>query len=296
MRSTRSSDAMQPFLYARPASLDEAVALLDQHGPDARVLVGGTDLIIRLRDGTLRPSVVVDVKRVAELRPGIRVEDGSLVIGATTVMSAIMADARVRSDFVALAEAAAVVGSVQIRNRASLAGNLCNASPAADTIPSLLVYDATLAISGPAGERRVPLDGFLVRSGVTTLERGELVTAVELPLPTRRRGAVHLRRTRRRGHDLASVTLACSVDERGVTRIAYGSVGPRPVLAVDDSGILADPRAPDDDQDRILEAMLAEASPSPRSMRASPDYRLAMLRVLAVRGVRAAAERLAATA
>lgn len=287
---------MQPFQYARPSSLAETIAILDRHGPDARVLVGGTDLIIRLRDGTLRPAVVVDVKRVAELRPGIRVEAGRLVIGATTVMSELMADARIRSDFVALAEAAAVVGSVQIRNRASLAGNLCNASPAADTIPPLLVYDATLVISGPGGERRVTLDGFLVRSGVTTLERGELVTAVELPLPTRRRGAIHLRRTRRRGHDLASVTLACSVDEDGLTRVAYGSVGPRPVLALDDSGVLADLGSPEADRDRVLDRLLAEASPSLRSMRAGPDYRLAMLRVLAVRGTRAAAERLAATA
>jgi carbon-monoxide dehydrogenase medium subunit len=285
--------ALQPFTYARPGSLGEVVAVLERHGPDARLLAGGTDLIIRLRDGTVRPSVVVDVKRVAELRPGISEEAGRLVIAATTVMTDVMADPWVRRDFVALAEAAAVVGSVQIRNRATIAGNLCNASPAADTAPPLLVYGATLVIAGPGGTRRTPLDGFLVRSGVTTLQRGELVTAVELPLPSRRVGAVHLRRTRRRGHDLASVTLACTVDEAGVTRIAYGSVGPRPVLAVDDSGVLADPQAPGAARAAVLERMLADASPSPRSMRAGPEYRLAMLRVLAHRGVAIAIERLA---
>jgi len=284
---------MQPFAYARPASLAETVALLDRLGPEARLLAGGTDLIIRLRDGTVRPSVVVDVKRVAELRPGIREAGDRLVIGATTVMTDIMADPRIRRDFTALAEAAAVVGSVQIRNRATLAGNLCNASPAADTAPPLLVYDATVVAVGPDGERRIPLEGFLVRSGLTTLARGELVTAIELPLPARRRAAVHLRRTRRRGHDLASVTLACSIDEAGVTRIAYGSVGPRPLLAVDDSGVLADPGAPASATDPILDRLLAGASPSPRSMRAGPDYRLAMLRVLARRGVAIAARRLA---
>jgi carbon-monoxide dehydrogenase medium subunit len=284
---------MQPFAYARPASLAEAVSLLDRLGPEARLLAGGTDLIIRLRDGTLRPSVVVDVKRVAELRPGIREAGDRLVIGATTVMTDIMADPRIRRDFTALAEAAAVVGSVQIRNRATLAGNLCNASPAADTAPPLLVYDATVVAVGPDGERRIPLEVFLVRSGLTTLARGELVTAIELPLPTGRRAAVHLRRTRRRGHDLASVTLACSIDEAGVTRIAYGSVGPRPLLAVDDSGVLADPGAPASATDPILDRLLAEASPSPRSMRAGPDYRLAMLRVLARRAVAVAAQRLA---
>jgi carbon-monoxide dehydrogenase medium subunit len=283
---------MQPFTYARPTSLAEAVTLLEAHGPDARLLAGGTDLIIRLRDGTLRPSVVVDVKGVAELRPGITDAGDRLAIAATTVMTDIAADERIQRDFVALAEAAAVVGSVQIRNRATLGGNLCNASPAADTAPPLLVYGAELAIAGSAGGRRVPLDGFLVRSGETTLRRGELLTAIELPRPRRRVGAVHLRRTRRRGHDLASVTLSCAIDDAGLTRIAYGSVGPRPVLAIDDSGTLADPKATEAARLAILERMLAEASPSPRSMRAGPDYRLAMLRVLGLRAVRIAGERL----
>jgi carbon-monoxide dehydrogenase medium subunit len=287
---------MRTFSYARPGSLAEAVALLAEHGPDARVLAGGTDLVIRLRDGTARPSLVVDVKRVTELDPTIHEAGGRLVIPATAVMTDVAADERVRRRFTALAEAAIVVGSVQIRNRATLAGNICNASPAADTAPSLLVYDAEVVAVGPTGTRRIPIDGFFVRSGVTTLLPGELVTAVELPLPEGPLGATHVRRTRRRGHDLASVTLACSVDEGGLTRLAYGSVGPRPVLAVDRTGTLADPAAPDAAKAAILERMLADASPSPRSMRASPEYRLAMLRVLAGRAIRTAIERLAAGA
>ena len=131
------------------------------------------------------------------------------------------------------------MGSVQIRNRATLAGNQCNASPAADTAPPLLVYGAALVVVGPGGERRIPLDDFFVRSGVTTLAAGELVTAVELPIPaTRGRGAPE-RRTRRRGHDLASVTVAVAVDDDGVARLAFGSLGPRPLLVVDESGRLA---------------------------------------------------------
>lgn len=284
---------MHPFEYARPATLAEAVTLLGRYGGDARILAGGTDLIIRLRDGTLRPSVVIDVKRVAELRPSIREEGGRVTISATTVMTDIAADERIRRRFVALAEAAAVVGSVQIRNRATLAGNICNASPAADTAPALLVYGASVVVAGPEGTRRIPVVEFFVRSGETTLGRDELVTAIELPLPARRTGSVHTRRTRRRGHDLASVTLACSVDEAGVTRLAYGSVGPRPVLVVDESGVLADPTSPDEARAAILERMFTDASPSPRSMRASPDYRLAMLRVLGARALRTAIERLA---
>jgi CO/xanthine dehydrogenase FAD-binding subunit len=282
---------MRAFSYERPATIADAVALLALHGPDARVLAGGTDLVIRLRDGSARPSVVVDVKRIPELDPAIREVDGRLVIGATTVMTEIADDARIRDRFTALAEAAAVVGSVQIRNRATLAGNLCNASPAADTAPALLVYGAEVVVAGPDGSRRVPVDELFVRSGVTTLRRGELVTAIELPLPAARVGSAHQRRTRRRGHDLASVTLACAVDGSGTTRLAYGSVGPRPVLAVDDTGVLADAAAPAAERTAILERMLAGASPSPRSMRASPDYRLAMLRVLGWRALATAIER-----
>ena len=155
-------------------------------------------------------------------------------------MTDIAASELVRRHFEALAEAAAVVGSVQIRNRATLAGNICNASPAADTAPPLLVYGAAVVAAGPMGTRRIPIDDFFVRSGVTTLAPNELVIAIEIPVPARRTGAVHLRRTRRRGHDLASVTLCCAWTTTGVTRLAYGSVGPRPVLAVDETGVLAD--------------------------------------------------------
>lgn len=285
---------MHTFAYARPATLAEAVALLEEHGQGARVLAGGTDLIIRLRDGTLNPAVVVDLKRIAELKPAISDEGGRVTISATSVMTDVAEHPLVTRHFPALAEAAAVVGSVQIRNRATLAGNICNASPAADTAPSLLVYDAMVVAVGPTGTRRIPLDDFFIRSGITMLAPGELVSAIELPLPARRAGAVHLRRTRRRGHDLASVTLACAVDTAGVARLAYGSVGPRPVLRLDESGVLADPAAPEAAKAAVLEEMFADASPSPRSMRASPEYRLAMLRVLGMRALRIAIERLEA--
>src|SRR3954451_20633796 len=167
---------MQPFAYALPATLAEATALLEERGPDSRVLAGGTDLLIRPRDGSMAPAVVVDGKQVPELAPGIRVEEGRLVIGATTAMTEIGAHPVGLHDVAALAEAAAVVGSVQIRNRATLAGNLCNASPAADTAPALLVHEAVVVASGPNGTRRIPLDAYFVRSGVTTLGRGEIVT------------------------------------------------------------------------------------------------------------------------
>ena len=283
---------MRPFTYEYPPTLAAAIRILEAKGSAAVALAGGTDLIIGLRDGSVRPEVVVDVKGIDELETGIRATGNRLVIGARAVMEDISRDSRVRRDFIALAEAAAVVGSVQIRNRATLAGNICNASPAADTAPALLVYDAVVVAVGPGGERRIRIEDFLVGPGVTALAQGELVAAIELPLPTQDRGSVSVRRTRRRGHDLASVTLACAVLGDGNVRLAYGSVGPRPILVIDDSGVLADPAAPVETWMAVLDPLLAAASPSPRSMRASPEYRLAMLSVLALRALDSANRRL----
>ena len=284
---------MRSFRYECPSTLTEALALLSGSGDDTRALAGGTDLIIRLRDGSVRAAVVVDIKRIPDLRPRIEVDGDRLVIGATTVMTDIATSDLVRGHFMALAEAALVVGSVQIRNRATLAGNLCNASPAADTATSLLAFGAVVVLAGSDGTRRVALDDFFVRSGTTTMRPGELMTSIEVPLPTPGTGSVHVRRTRRRGHDLAAVTMSCAIGGDRVTRLAYGSVGPRPVVFTDDTGALADPAASDEARSAILARMFAAASPSATSMRASPDYRLAMLEVLGRRAVAAALERAA---
>jgi len=284
---------MQRFAYERPTSLSDAIGLLAEGGNAARALSGGTDLIIRLRDRSIETDVVVDVKGVPELAGGIRREGDRLVIGANTVMTDIADDETIRTRFTALAEAAIVVGSVQIRNRASLAGNICNASPAADTAPALLVHGAVVVIAGPDGTRRIPIDEWFVRSGVTTIRPGELVTAIELPLVDGSVGSTHVRRTRRRGHDLASVTLAVAVPNEGPVTLSYGSVGPRPWLVSDPSGTLADPGSSSEARADVLDSLFASASPSPTSMRAGPEYRLAMLRVLGMRALETAHRRLA---
>jgi len=283
---------MNSFHYARPETVADAVSLLDEYGEKARLLAGGTDLIIELRNRWVEPEIVIDVKRIPELAGGITEQDGVLSISAGTVMTDIVEDERVQRHFPALAEAAVVVGSVQIRARATLAGNICNGSPAADTAPPLLVYDAVVVVAGPGGTRRLPIDDFIVGPGKTALERGELVIAVELPIPQRARGSAYTRLTRRRGTDLASITLCAGVDADGDARIAYGSVGPRAFLVRDESGILGDPNIPIEDKVEPLDRIFSLASPSLKSLRASPDYRLAMLRVLGARALETALGRL----
>jgi len=269
------------FEYARPGTLAEAVALLQHEGERARVLAGGTDLIIRLRDRTLTPAVVVDIKRIPELAPSISEDGGVVRVSAGTVMTQIHDSSVMQRWFPALVDAARYVGSVQIRNRATLVGNICNASPAADTATPQLVSGAVVVRVGPGGERRVALDEFFVRSGVTTLRVGELVTAIEFPRPTETIGAAFQRRTRRRGHDLASVTVAVALSF-GSSRLAYGSLGPRPVLLIGPAG----------SEEELLKRAQSEATPSPTSMRAGPEYRVAMLGVLGRRAIEAARQSL----
>jgi CO/xanthine dehydrogenase FAD-binding subunit len=273
---------VQTIGYERPETLAAAVAILDRQGDSARLLAGGTDLIIALREGRLRPAVVVDAKRIPELRPAITEADGRLSIGADTVMTDIAADTRVRKHFPALAEAAAVVGAVQIRNRATLAGNIANASPAADTAPPLLAYAAEVIACGPAGPRRIPVHEFFVGPGETALARGELITAIELRYPVGPAGSAFGRLTRRRGADLASVSVSASIDGSGRTRFGFGAVGPRPLLATDDSGVLADP-ATDPATRASLLATLAMATSPVSDVRASREYRMSMLAVLGER-------------
>ncbi len=165
---------MQPFKYVRPQTVDEAVALLAEHGPEAHLLAGGTDLMIGLRHGTINPGIVVDIKRVAELHPEIRENEGALTISCTAVLTDVIRDDRVQRHFPALAEAAATVGSVAIRNRATVVGNICNASPAADTAPALLVYGAEIDLMSSSGTRRVLLDEFFVGPGQTEIQPGEI--------------------------------------------------------------------------------------------------------------------------
>lgn len=278
---------MRPFRYARPGSLAEAFDLLDSVDPaDVRLLVGGTDLVVGLQSGKLRPRLVVDLKHLADLPPRIERAGGRLSVSATATLSQLIAHDDVRRFFPALVEAAGTVGSVQIRNRASLTGNICNASPAFDTGPALLVHDAVVVLTGRAGERRVALPDFLLGPRLTDLRPGEIATAVELPLPPRPLPARFARLTRRRGVDLATLSLACAIDGP-TTRLAFGAVAPTPFRADDDSGVLADPGADEAAREEVLRRLTAQASPI-TDVRGGADYRQAMLLVLARRALAAA--------
>jgi carbon-monoxide dehydrogenase medium subunit len=255
------------------------------------VLAGGTDLLVRLRLGHVRPSVVLDVKGLVDLRSDVTVDGSVLRIGASAVITDVISDPRVRRHFPALVEAGRVVGSVQIRNRATFAGNICNASPAADTAPALLAYGAVVNLIGAAGPRRIPLAEFFVGPGQTVLATGEIVASIDLPMPSIPTGAAFGRVTRRRGVDLASINLCCVVTGSGETRFAYGAVGPRPFVVNDTSGTLTDPGATRAARDAALAQLNSHASPI-SDVRADRDYREAMLQVMSRRTLATAIDRL----
>lgn len=284
---------MNTFQYARPQSLAEVLTLLQEYGSEAALLTGGTDLLVRLRTRRARPRLVIDLKRVTDLQADINETGLFLEVGALTVLADVIQDERVRRYFPALIEAARTVGSVQIRNRATLAGNICNASPAADTAPALLAYGAGVNLAGIKGRRYVPLSEFFVGPGQTVLQRGEIVVSIELPLPQQPVGASFVRLTRRRGVDLATVNACCLVNAAGVTQFAYGAVGPRPFLVADESGCLANPAADEQQKSQVLGQLVAQASPI-SDVRASREYRQAMLLVLSRRALQTALLRLSA--
>jgi carbon-monoxide dehydrogenase medium subunit len=275
---------MTSFAYVRPQSLAEAFELLADD--DAVALAGGTDLLVAIRHHQSRPATVVDLKSVGEIGSEIEVEGDRLRVGGRVVMSRLIADEHVNRHFPALVAAASVVGSVQIRNRATLAGNLCNASPAADTAPALLAYLASVSISGQEGDRNVPIAEFFLGPGSTVLGRGEVVTSVEIAVPVDKTGSAFARVTRRRGVDLATVSVACVVEASGRARFGFGAVGPTPLFAESTIEELAE----DDGWARLL------AVTSPISdVRAGADYRRAMLEVHSRRALHVAVEELGST-
>ncbi len=259
---------MTGFDYRRPETLAEATDLLSRD--DAMALAGGTDLLVAIRHRKARPALVIDLKSVSDIGTDIEACEDRLRIGGRVVMSQLSEDRRVQSHFPALAAAASVVGSIQIRNRATLAGNLCNASPAADTAPPLLAYSASVTVSGPDGDRSIPVEELFVGPGATVLGVGDVMTAVEIPIPATRTGSAFARVTRRRGVDLASVNMACVVESTGRVMFGFGAVAPTPLVASTTLEALEE----DDGWSRLLSV----ASPI-SDVRAGAEYRRGMLDV-----------------
>jgi len=287
---------MQALDYQAPATLDQAVAILSEHGASARILAGGTDLIIQHRERRRQVGVMVDVKAIPELTAMGWTASGGLRLGAAVPCIRIYRDPEVGRRYPALIDSASLIGGMQIQSRASIGGNLCNSSPAADSIPTLISLGAVCHIAGPRGQRTIPVEQFCTGPGANVLEADELLVALELPQPAARSGAAFERFIPRNEMDIAVVNAAASVvlSADGGTfeaaRVAVGAVAPTPLhVAAADAALAGKP---------VSAATIAAAADAVRAaarpitdMRGSTAQRRHLAGVLATRVLNTAVER-----
>jgi carbon-monoxide dehydrogenase medium subunit len=289
-------DIVKAIDYAAPRSAAEAVALLADKGDRARVLAGGTDILVQLREGRRDLDLLVDVKDIPEVNELSYDPRQGLRIGAAVPCCRIYEHAEIARAYPGLIDAVSLVGGIQIQSRASLGGNLCNASPAADTIPPLIAHEAVCVIAGPQGTRETPVEQFCTAPGRTVLGRGELLVSLRIPPPRPHFGAAYLRFIPRNEMDIAvvgagvSVTLDDSRSRCVAARIALAAVAPTPLFVPEAGAALVDGPVTDALIDRA--ASLAQAAARPISdMRGDADYRRHLVGVLTRRALRGALAR-----
>ncbi len=279
------------FEYLSPQSVAEAVELLRVHAGRARIMAGGTDLMVKIRLGAIDPDVLINIKGINALHHITLDADGGLTIGALARLSEVAAHPGINADFPAIATAARETANVQVRNMGTVIGNLCNASPSADNAPTLLVMDAAVHIAGPDGERRLPLKDFFRGPGTTALGVGELVTAVHVPPPPPRTGVVYESFSARGRLDCSAVGVGALVTLAEKTcntvRIAVGACAPVPMRAAAAEALLVGKTPSPAALEAVSVATANETLPI-TDLRASADYRVKVVQVLTHRVLEAA--------
>lgn len=279
------------FEYERPDSVSGVVEALARYGGRARVLAGGTDLIGWIREDLLAPDALIDIKAVDELKT-LSCEGGVLRIGARVTFNELLECEAVKRDFPLVFEMAGRLASNGVRNRATMAGNICSAVPCNDSGPVLMVYEAALQVAGPGGNREVSALDWFLGPRKTALQPDEVLTAITLKKPQGRHGACWLKLGRYKGEDLAQANAAILMLESGATRLAFGSVAPTPLRAPEMEALLAG-KTPDAALIAQAQAMLPALIAPITDVRASREYRMHMVSVMLERGLPAAAQRLA---
>ena len=284
---------MPSIRYEAPRSIEQAVRLIGAD-PQARILAGGTDLLVQFRAGSTQPTAFIDIKRIPGL-VGLTFDSLGLQLGAATPAAEICEHPQIRLLWPGLAEAVHLIGSTQIQGRCTVGGNLCNASPAADSVCALIVNRATCVIAGPAGERLTPVDEFCLGPGRTALARGEFLVAVRIPRPAARSSDAYLRLIPRSEMDIAVVGAGVSVslDATGMctaARVAIGAVAPTARLVPEAAQALIGSRLDEAALRRAGEAASAAARPI-GDKRGTVAYRQRVTAVLTRRAAATAAER-----
>jgi carbon-monoxide dehydrogenase medium subunit len=275
---------MKRFEYFEPATLAEASSLLARYGARAQPLAGGTDLLVELKEQLRRAECVVNIKRI----PGIdRLSfdpQAGLRFGALVTARALEVSAVIREKYPSLLQAVRELGSIQVRNRATIVGNVCRASPSADTLPPLIADGAMVSIHGGQGRRSLPLEDFFTGPGKTVLQPDELVTEIVVPAPAPRTGKVYIKHGRRKAMELATVGVAVTLTEGSDVRIVLGAVAPTPIRAKKAEALLRGRTIDGALIERAAQAAVEESRPI-SNVRASAEYRREMVRVLTRRAL-----------
>ncbi len=282
---------MMRFEYYEPETLEEAVVLLGRHNGQASVLAGGTDLLIEIKEQIKLPEYVINIKKIPGL-DYLTYEDGvGLKIGALVTARAVEKLPVVVEKYAALAQAVTELGSIQVRNRATVIGNLCRASPSADTPPPLIADGARVTIFGPAGERELALEEFFTGPGQTVLAKDEILKEVAVPSPSARSGKVYIKHGRRKAMELATVGVAVTLALEGEVcaqiKIVLGAVAPTPIRVRTAEDTLRGSVINEEVIEAAARAAMEESRPI-SDVRSSAEYRHEMVRVLTGRAVRGA--------
>jgi len=279
------------FEYFAPKDVREACRLLQEHNGRAKVMAGGTDLLINMKQRIMTPRYVIGLKNVPDLDRFLYRESHDLRLGPLVTHQSIVDDPIIRERFGGLWTACSKIGTPQIRSMGTLGGNLCNAAPSADSAPPLIAFQAVVKVIGVKGERSLPLEEFFIGPGKTALQTGEILVEIDVPCPSPRSGLVYVKLPARTAVDIAAVGVAACVilDVKNETcqdvRIVLGAVAPTPIRSRAAEEILRGQKIKDPVIQKAAQIASEEARPI-SDVRSSAAYRTEMVRVLTMQAIR----------
>lgn len=285
---------MNSLRYEAPSSLGDAIALLAGASGTSRILAGGTDIIVQMETDLIEPDLVVDIKKIPELRR-IAAENGVFRVGAAVTGMELTDHVAFCKAWPGVVDGVKLIGSMQIKGRATMGGNLCNASPAADSVPALIAAGAIARIAGPNGTRDVPVENIPIGPGKTSLDKGEIIVSFLFPSRPAHSGDAYLRMTPRTEMDIAVVGVGVNItlDAGGIctaARVSLGAVAPTPLLVTEAGAALMGSRLDTSALDKLAQAAGAACRPID-DKRGTKEYRVKVAGVLAKRTALLALER-----
>jgi CO/xanthine dehydrogenase FAD-binding subunit len=267
---------LQDFKYLKPETLEEALNYLEQYGKAARILAGGTDIIIALKDKMITCDYLIDIKGIKELKEITYSEAQGLSIGSAVCLNDIIESEPIKNNYSILVDAGKTLANKLLRNRATLTGNICNSSPGGDMLPAALVLEGSVHVASKQATRVIPLQEFFTGVKKNALKENEIVTKISFPV--NKGNGTYLKKSRIKGHDLAQIGIAGYLTDSGRLSFAIGAAGPTPVLVNNFSSYKKSELF--DNKTEILNKIMASVSPI-SDVRATKEYRLVMLTYMA---------------